>query len=48
MSDNPIHDAERTEWVCAVAALTEMERAATEYEVRSSAGMCGGPEDAND
>lgn len=46
MSDSTIHDAERTEWRRAVAAMSEMDRAATEVAVRRAAGMCGDREDA--
>lgn len=48
MRDNPIRDDEYTEWRRDVGSMSEMERAATEYEVRASMGMAGGPEDAND
>lgn len=37
---------EREEWRNAVAALTEMERVATQIEVRAAMGLCG--EDPSD
>jgi hypothetical protein len=43
-----MYDREYAEWRRDVGSMTETERAATEYEVRASMGMCGGPEDAND
>jgi hypothetical protein len=48
MCDNAIHEAEREEWRRDVATMTEMQRAATQYEVRAAMGICGGPEDADD
>lgn len=48
MSDNEIHDAERDEWRSAVNAMTEMDRVATEIDVRRSIGLIGDREDAID
>ncbi|WP_255032803.1 microaggregate invasion protein 1 [Mycobacterium marinum] len=39
---------DHTEWALAVHDMTEMERAATEVELRWAAGMCGDREDAHD
>jgi hypothetical protein len=41
-----MYDHEYVEWRRDVQAMTEMQRVATEYEVRSSAGMSGDREDA--
>jgi hypothetical protein len=41
-----MYDHEYVEWRRDVQSMTEMQRAATEYEVRSSAGLCGDREDA--
>jgi hypothetical protein len=37
---------EQDEWHAAVADMSEMDRAVTEYDVRRSQGMCGDREDA--
>jgi hypothetical protein len=43
---NEIYAAERAEYRAAMATMTETRRAATEYEVRASEGLCGDREDA--
>jgi hypothetical protein len=40
------YEYEHDEWHRAFETMTETERAATEYELRASAGMCGDREDA--
>ena len=38
--------SDRNEWLAAVNAMTEMELAATELEVRRTEGICGDRDDA--
>lgn len=40
------YEFELDEYNRTVRSMTEMERAATEVDLREAAGMCGDPEDA--
>ena len=42
------YEHERHEWRMAVNAMTDMDIAITDNEVRRAKGVCGDPEDAND
>ncbi len=42
------YEHEHDEWGRAVRGMSEMQRAATEVELRHAAGLCGDQEDARD
>jgi hypothetical protein len=42
------HEHERIEWRRAVDSMTEMDRVATQIDVRAAMGLCGDREDANE